>query len=127
MSNSLRSKVIRLAHANPSLRPHLLPLLKTAAEATPYPQLRATLRGLKENDRVEVIFQPRSPTSPPEKRVVTVESVVEVPVYSVYTSSGKVRPGALAGGRISDDGDKVVRFQPTSQQQVREVYSLKKV
>ena len=28
MSNNLRSSVIRLAHANPSLRPHLLPLLK---------------------------------------------------------------------------------------------------
>lgn len=31
MSSTLRSKVIRLAHQNPSLRPHLLPLLKTAA------------------------------------------------------------------------------------------------
>ena len=31
MSDTLRSKVIRLAHANPALRPHLLPLLKTAA------------------------------------------------------------------------------------------------
>lgn len=31
MSNTLRSKVIRLAHANPSLRPHLLPLLKRGA------------------------------------------------------------------------------------------------
>lgn len=30
MSNTLRSKVIRLAHQNPELRPHLLPLLKTA-------------------------------------------------------------------------------------------------
>ena len=30
MSDNLRSKVIRLAHQNPSLRPHLLPLLKTA-------------------------------------------------------------------------------------------------
>ena len=30
MSDSLRSKVIRLAHQNPSLRSHLLPLLKTA-------------------------------------------------------------------------------------------------
>lgn len=30
MSDSLRSKVIRLAHQNPALRPHLLPLLKTA-------------------------------------------------------------------------------------------------
>jgi len=28
--SDLRSKVIRLAHAKPSLRPHLLPLLKTA-------------------------------------------------------------------------------------------------
>ena len=27
MSNNLRSKIIRLAHANPALRPHLLPLL----------------------------------------------------------------------------------------------------
>jgi len=34
MSNNLRSRVIRLAHANPDLRPHLLPLLagKTAME-----------------------------------------------------------------------------------------------
>ncbi len=30
--SSLRSKVIRLAHANPELRPHLLPLLKDAGE-----------------------------------------------------------------------------------------------
>jgi hypothetical protein len=30
--SSLRSKVIRLAHANPELRPHLLPLLKEAGE-----------------------------------------------------------------------------------------------
>lgn len=29
--SDLRSKVIRLAHANPALRPHLLPLLKSAA------------------------------------------------------------------------------------------------
>ena len=31
MSNDFRSKVIHLAHANPALRPHLLPLLKEAA------------------------------------------------------------------------------------------------
>jgi hypothetical protein len=31
--STLRSKVIRLAHANPSLRPHLLPLLKQAGTA----------------------------------------------------------------------------------------------
>lgn len=31
MSDTLRTKVIRLAHTNPALRPHLLPLLKEAA------------------------------------------------------------------------------------------------
>ncbi|NBR00153.1 MAG: hypothetical protein EBT79_07430 [Actinobacteria bacterium] len=31
MSDTLRSKIVRLAHANPNLRPHLLPLLKQAA------------------------------------------------------------------------------------------------
>lgn len=31
MPNDLRSKLIRLAHANPALRPHLLPLVKDAA------------------------------------------------------------------------------------------------
>lgn len=36
MSNSLRSKVIRLAHQNPALRADLLPLLKTATEGA-YP------------------------------------------------------------------------------------------
>ena len=29
---SLRGRLIRLAHANPSLRPHILPLLKQSAE-----------------------------------------------------------------------------------------------
>ena len=29
----LRSKLIRLAHQNPELRPHILPLLKTAGES----------------------------------------------------------------------------------------------
>ena len=125
MSNTLRSKVIRLAHQQPELRPHLLPLLvKTGAGETPYPQLKAVLRSLDIGDRVEVIFQPRSPTSPPEKRVVTVDSLGER--GDVYTSSGKVRPGSLAGGRIHDGGDKVF-FQPTIQQQVREVYSLRRL
>lgn len=32
MMHTLRSKVIRLAHSNPELRPHLLPLLHNAAE-----------------------------------------------------------------------------------------------
>lgn len=31
MSNKLRSSIIRLAHSNPELRPHLLPLLSKEA------------------------------------------------------------------------------------------------
>jgi hypothetical protein len=34
MSDNLRSKIIRLAHQQPALRPHLLPLLKEAASKT---------------------------------------------------------------------------------------------
>lgn len=35
MIDPLRSRIIRLAHTHPSLRPHLLPLLKSAAVAPP--------------------------------------------------------------------------------------------
>lgn len=34
MPKSLRAQVVRLAHQHPELRAHLMPLLKTAAEAT---------------------------------------------------------------------------------------------
>ena len=34
--STLRSKVIRLAHENPELRPHLLPLLKEGKESYPW-------------------------------------------------------------------------------------------
>ena len=36
MSNNLRSSVIRLAHSNPELRPHLLPLLTKVAGQPDY-------------------------------------------------------------------------------------------
>lgn len=42
---TLRSKVIRLAHANPELRPHLLPLLK---EAGGTPDAKATAKQVAE-------------------------------------------------------------------------------
>lgn len=35
--SKLRSKLIRLAHAEPSLRPHLLPILKEAGDLIPFP------------------------------------------------------------------------------------------
>lgn len=50
MSDSLRSKVIRLAHQNPELRPHLLPLLKEAAKAP------AKLKGKKLDSLIETTY-----------------------------------------------------------------------
>lgn len=46
MSESLRSAVIKLAHANPELRPHLLPILK---EATVFPTKDALDKYLQEH------------------------------------------------------------------------------
>lgn len=57
MSDSLRSKVIRLAHANPSLRPHLLPLLKTAAATVWVKEVKVSRKG------VFVVSQVKIPTS----------------------------------------------------------------
>lgn len=46
---NLRSRVIRLAHENPDLRPHLLPLLKEAGVLQDY--ARHARNALKEHER----------------------------------------------------------------------------
>lgn len=46
---NLRSKVIRLAHANPELRPHLLPLLKEAGVLQDY--ARHARNALRDHER----------------------------------------------------------------------------
>ena len=57
---TLRSSLIRLAHANPELRPHLLPILKEATALTPgvvvntWPQLEA----LSPGDRITINGRP---------------------------------------------------------------------
>jgi hypothetical protein len=43
--DTLRSKLIRLAHQNPALRPHLLPILKEAGIST---QMETYLKGIFE-------------------------------------------------------------------------------
>jgi hypothetical protein len=48
MSN-LRNKVIRLAHQNPDLRPHLLPLLKEASKGQAKAVIQSILRSLDLN------------------------------------------------------------------------------
>lgn len=47
---SLRKKIIRLAHENPELRPHLLPLLKKAME---HPSEEALKQYLKEHPKAD--------------------------------------------------------------------------
>lgn len=55
MSDDLRSKVIRLAHENPALRPHLLPLLKEAALRAGQPvRSDEDFDALKAGDRVTI-------------------------------------------------------------------------
>lgn len=44
MTDNLRSKVIRLAHANPELRPHLLPILREAAQTRPLHEIASEIR-----------------------------------------------------------------------------------
>lgn len=47
----LRDQVIRLAHSNPEMRKHLIPLLKEAAKATP------KLKGKKLDNEVNACFK----------------------------------------------------------------------
>jgi len=56
---SLRGRVIRLAHENPALRPHLLPLLKQAGDVIPFP---GTWRGTP-GSNPNLVELPRSPMS----------------------------------------------------------------
>jgi hypothetical protein len=54
MSDALRSKVIRLAHQNPALRPHLLPLLKTAAATFRVKEVKVSRKGVFVESQVEI-------------------------------------------------------------------------
>ena len=49
MRTNLRTRLIRLAHANPSLRPHLLPLLASARTGTEFATQEALADYLKEH------------------------------------------------------------------------------
>lgn len=91
-----------------------------------YANNAAILRSLQEGDKVEVIFAPRSSTSPDEKRTLTVTGAHSGVFYNIFVTSGKVRPGSFAGGNISDHGDSIY-YQPTMQQAIREVRTLRKL
>ena len=88
MSNTLRSKVIRLAHANPALRPHLLPLLKTAAAKVKILEAR------------------------PHRKGVFVEALVELPATGVPpgAAGGKSLPRALSEMLTEKYGDDLIFY-----------------
>jgi hypothetical protein len=67
--DTLRSKVIRLAHGNPELRPHLLPLLKTASRSLD--QLRADLEKVSQVSFARNVQNNRRYT--PEQKAKAVE------------------------------------------------------
>ena len=79
------------------------------------------IQNLSAGTKIEITFAPRSSTSPMMVRTVTVESVVN---HSVYTSSGRVRSGHIAGGRIYErDGQWF--YQPTMQQPIARVSAMR--
>lgn len=88
------------------------------------------LHALRPGDKVEVIFEPKSSSSPNDKRTVTVTGVQDVGQdrrRHVYTTSGRVMPGNFSGGAIMDYGDGEMYFQTTMTAQVRRVISLRVV
>ena len=56
MSDNLRSRIIRLAHTRPDLRPHLLPLLKEAADVPVTPQVGDILYSSWGYDQTNIDF-----------------------------------------------------------------------
>lgn len=86
------------------------------------------LASLQPGDVVEIIFAPRSSSSPNDKRTVTVTSVRQGREgVDAYTTSGKVRPGAVAGGVLRGGVGGEVLYQPTMQQGYRRVLSLRRL
>lgn len=87
---------------------------------------RETLRTLRPGDKVEVVFDPKSSTSPPDKRTVTITEVKPgaSDSYYAFTTSGRVMPGNVTGGMLRDGyGDFV--FQTTMTASPRRVISLR--
>lgn len=56
MSDALRSRIIRLAHTRPDLRPHLLPLVKEAADVLVTPQVGDILYSSWGYDQTNIDF-----------------------------------------------------------------------
>ena len=88
MRDALRSKVIRLAHQNPELRPHLLPILKTAAAKVKILEVR------------------------PHRKGVFVKALVELPATEVPlgAAGGKSLPRAISEMLTEKHGEDLIFY-----------------
>lgn len=88
------------------------------------------LHELRPGDKVEVIFEGKSLTSPDDKRTVTVQDFRDFGTDQrryVFVTSGRVVPGTMSGGAIMDYGGGDLYFQPTIRTPVKRVVSLRVV
>ncbi len=94
---------------------------RTNGSSEPYDVART----LRVGDQIEVEYEPPTRTAVNAKRKVTV-TAVNYPY--IYVTSGKVRWGHLGGGAIRlVDMTGEVSYQPTPQQQVRDVYAIRRL
>lgn len=84
---------------------------------------------LRPSDKVEIVFEPRSSSSPNDKRTVTVTHLSGGTLAGryVYVTSGRVIPGNFSAGAIIDYGSGDFYYQPTMQQPIRRVISLQRI
>lgn len=83
--------------------------------------LLAQLSTLQPGDKVRLTFAPASSSSPPDTRSVTITGR---DANAIYTTSGRQRPGQIAGGAILVAFYDEPHFQPTMHQPVRRLLSL---
>lgn len=101
-----------------------------AKEAQQVAAAYEVLHELRPGDKVEVVFEPKSSSSPNDKRTVTVTSVQDLGKDQhrhAYTTSGRVMPGIPAGGAIMDYGGGDLYFQATMRTPIKRVISLRVV
>jgi hypothetical protein len=84
-----------------------------------------TILSLTEGDRIVLTFDGAKGVT---RREVTVTGTKQVDgkLRYVWTTSGRTRPGHIAGGSITVYPD-VIRFQPTMQQQAGTLLTIEKV
>lgn len=105
--SSLRSKLIRLAHANPSLRADLLPLLKEAVEAVQTKSQTDAMRELQSIVKRYKKYERNDPDKPPKNSYgywSPRDGRVRV-VTDRYVSQRVVNIGVEIGSKFAEPAD----------------------